>query len=55
MRTSVALTAAHTCWPTCNPRAVTVEGGEVTPTMKLKRKVGNDKYRKEIEELYTEV
>jgi long-subunit acyl-CoA synthetase (AMP-forming) len=34
------------------PQPFTVEGGELTPTLKLKRRVINDKYGKEIEGLY---
>ena len=36
------------------PGAFTVEGGELTPTMKLKRRVINEKYGDEIEGLYPE-
>ncbi len=34
------------------PEPMTVEGGELTPTLKLKRSVIADKYQKEIEALY---
>ena len=34
------------------PTELTVEGGEMTPTMKLKRRVVNQKFAKEIEDLY---
>ncbi len=33
-------------------RDFTVETGELTPTMKMKRKVVNEMYAKEIEEVY---
>ena len=36
------------------PREFTIDGGELTPTMKLKRKVVNEKYRSEIDALYVE-
>jgi long-subunit acyl-CoA synthetase (AMP-forming) len=34
------------------PVEFSVDGGELTPTMKLKRKVINEKYKAEIETLY---
>lgn len=34
------------------PGEFTIEGGELTPTMKLKRRVVNEKYAEEIRELY---
>jgi long-subunit acyl-CoA synthetase (AMP-forming) len=34
------------------PEEFSIEGGEMTPTMKMKRKVINEKYTKEIESLY---
>ena len=34
------------------PEDLSVEGGELTPTMKLKRRVINEKYAAEIEDLY---
>ena len=36
------------------PHEVSVEGGELTPTMKVKRNVVTDKYSKDIEALYEE-
>jgi long-subunit acyl-CoA synthetase (AMP-forming) len=32
---------------------MTIEGGELTPTMKLKRRVIREKYKAEIEALYS--
>jgi len=34
------------------PGQLTVEGGELTPTMKLKRRVINERYASEIAALY---
>lgn len=36
------------------PKEFSIESGELTPTLKMKRKVINQNYSKEIEEMYTE-
>ena len=35
------------------PAEWTSESGELTPTMKVKRKIISERYRKQIEEMYT--
>ena len=35
-------------------RELTVEGGELTPTMKLRRRVVDEKYKELIDEMYAE-
>lgn len=34
------------------PKAFSMDSGELTPTQKLRRKVINDRYQDEIEEMY---
>ena len=42
------------CRFTIVPAEFTVDGGELTPTMKLKRKIVNTKYEVEIEAMYAD-
>jgi long-chain acyl-CoA synthetase len=36
------------------PKELTIDGGEMTPTLKIKRRVVNEKYKQVIDGLYAE-